>query len=342
MTLQFKLKKIGFFFEPLSSKRFEGEIELFKNRASIVSNNEIMCNKILIQSVQNRKDIYLTNGYMFSLKTPLTVKEESYILNKTQKIILWLEKFSFTRAIILSLILITFVILFRYFYYFTTPLVISYFPKSWEKTIGKNIYNSLKKTIFENTELSEDTIIRIRKKASEVAKANGFNSPKILFHKSKLIGANALAFPGGPIVLTDDLIKLLENDNLILGVIAHEFVHIQKQHSLKQIIEIIGIAALSSIILGSNETLIEEASFVGINLWASKKSREFEKKADLLAMNYLDNANIDRNSLGIAIKKLIIHFCNSSKNKDHCFKDSSNGWFSSHPSGEERLKYLTE
>ena len=107
-----------------------------------------------------------------------------------------------------------------------------------------------------------------------------------------MIGANALAFPGGPIVLTDDLIKLLENDNLILGVIAHEFVHIQKQHSLKQIIEIIGIAALSSIILGSNETLIEEASFVGINLWASKKSREFEKEADLLDLavqKVLDN-----------------------------------------------------
>jgi len=336
------LKKSGIFFEPSSSKYEDGEIKFNKRNASIISDNKIICDKILIETIQNKKDIYLKNGYMFSLRTPLTNEEESYLSNKRKMIILWLEQFSFARAMILSALLITFVILFRYFYSITTPLIISFFPKSWEKTIGNNIYVSLKKTIFKNTELSEDTILRIRKKASEVAKANGFNSPKILFHKSKLIGANALAFPGGPIVLTDDLIKLLENDNLILGVIAHEFVHIQKQHSLKQIIEIIGIAALSSIILGSNETLIEEASFVGINLWTSKKSREFEKEADLLAMNYLDNANIDRNSLGIAIKKLIIHFCNSSKNKAHCFKDSNNGWFSSHPSGEERLKYLTE
>ena len=338
------MKKSGIFFEPSSSKYENGEIKFNKKNASIISNNKIICNKILIETIQNKKDIYLKNGYMFSLRIPLTNEEESYLSNKRKIFILWLEQFSFARAMILSGLLISFVILFRYFYSITTPLIISSFPKSWEKTIGNNIYVSLKKTIFKNTELSKDTIIRLRKKSHKIAKANGFNPPKILFHQSSLIGANALAFPGGPVVLTDDLVKLLGNDNLILGVIAHEFVHVQKQHSLKQIIEIIGIATLSSIILGSNETLIEEASFIGINLWASKKSRDFEKEADLLALKYLENANIDKSSLGLALKKLIIHFCNSSKNKntENCFKDSKHGWFSSHPSGEERLKYLRE
>ena len=338
------MKKSGIFFKPSSSKHEDGEIKFNKKNASITSNDEIICNEILIESIQNKKDIYLKNGYMFSLRTSLTYEEERYLSSKRKMIILWLEQFSFARAMILSGLLISFVILFRYFYFFTTPLIISSFPKNWEKTIGNNIYVSLKTTIFKNTELSKDTIIRLREKSYKIAKANGFNSPKILFHKSSLIGANALAFPGGPVVLTDDLVKLLGNDDLILGIIAHEFVHVQKQHSLRQIIEIIGIATLSSIILGSNETLIEEASFIGINLWASKKSRDFEKEADLLALKYLENANIDKSSLGLALKKLIIHFCNSSKNKntENCFKDSKHGWFSSHPSGEERLKYLTE
>ena len=69
---------------------------------------------------------------------------------------------------------------------------------------------------------------------------------------------------------------------------------------MRQIIEIIGIVTLSSIILGSNETLIEEASFIGINLWASKKVEIFEKEADLLALKYLENANIDKSSLGFS------------------------------------------
>ncbi len=338
------MKKYGIFFRPTSSKYEDGEIKFNKKSASITSNDKIICYKILIDSIQNKKDIYLKNGYMFSLRTSLTYEEESYLLSKRKMIIPWLEQFSFAKAMILSGLLISFVILFRYFYFFTTPLIISSFPKNWEKTIGNNIYVSLKKTIFKNTELSKDTIIRLREKSYKIAKANCFNSPKILFHKSSLIGANALAFPGGPVVLTDDLVKLLGNDDLILGIIAHEFVHVQKQHSLRQIIEIIGIATLSSIILGSNETLIEEASFIGINLWASKKSRDFEKEADLLALKYLEKANIDKSSLGLALKKLIIHFCNSSKNNntENCFNDSKHGWFSSHPSGEERLKYLTE
>lgn len=338
------MKKSGIFFEPSSSKYQDGEIKFNKKSTSIISNNKIICNKIPIETIQNKKDIYLKNGYMFSLRTPLTNEEESYLSNKRKMIILWLEKFSFTRAMILSGLLITFVILFRYFYFITTPLIISSFPKSWEKTIGNNIYVSLKKTIFKDTELSADIIIRLRAKSYKIAKANGFNPPKIFFHKSSLVGANAMALPGGPIVLTDDLVNLLGDDNLILGVIAHEFVHVQKQHSLRQIIEVIGIATLSSIILGSNETLIEEASFVGINLWASKKSRDFEKEADLLALKYLEKADIDTSSLGLALKKLLIHFCNSSKNKnkENCIKDSKYGWFSSHPSGKARLKYLTK
>ena len=58
--------------------------------------------------------------------------------------------------------------------------------------------------------------------------------------RSEFFGANAFAFPGGPIVVTDDLVKLLDNDYLTLAVIAHELAHIDQRHSLHQIMEIIG------------------------------------------------------------------------------------------------------
>ena len=72
---------------------------------------------------------------MFSLRISLTYEEESYLSSKQKMIILWLEQFSFARAMILSGLLISFVILFRYFYFFTTPLIISSFPK-----IGRNYW----------------------------------------------------------------------------------------------------------------------------------------------------------------------------------------------------------
>ena len=35
--------------------------------------------------------------------------------------------------------------------------------------------------------------------------------PKIIFKKSGIIGPNALALPGGPIIITDDLVELLKD-----------------------------------------------------------------------------------------------------------------------------------
>ena len=96
------MKKTGIFFQPSSSKYEDGEIKFNKKSASIIYNNEIICSKILIESIQNKKDIYLKNGYMFSLRTPLTNEEENYLSNKRKTIILWLEQFSFARAMILS------------------------------------------------------------------------------------------------------------------------------------------------------------------------------------------------------------------------------------------------
>ena len=164
----------------------------------------------------------------------------------------------------------------------------------------------------------------------------------IYFHKSNLFGANALAFPGGPIVVTDDLVKLLDQDDLILAVIAHEFAHIEQRHSLQQIMEVVGIAAIASVLFGSTDSLIEEASVVAVDLWANKKSRHFEKEADLVALDYLEAVNLKRTSFALAIQKLMQNLCNTKTEKsfDNCLKNDKSGWFSTHPSGAERLKYL--
>ena len=158
------------------------------------------------------------------------------------------------------------------------------------------------------------------------------------------MGANALAFPGGPVVVTDELVLLLQQDDLILSVIAHEFAHIQERHSLQHIVEMIGIGAMTSVMLGANDTLLEEASVVALNIWSSKKSRDFEKQADLLGLQYLETANFDSSVFSLAIKKLTDELCHSKgfSNWQECNDNSENRWFSSHPSQKERLKYLSK
>ena len=156
-----------------------------------------------------------------------------------------------------------------------------FFLRYWKRN-RQNTYEALKLAVFEDSELKEIRIKNLQEKASGIAISNGFESPQTFFHKSDLLGANALAFPGGPVVVTDELVLLLQQDDLILSVIAHEFAHIQERHSLQHIVEMIGIGAMTSVMLGANDTLLEEASVVALNIWSSKKSRNFEKQADLL------------------------------------------------------------
>ena len=336
------MKATGHFFRELSSKKEVGEIEIINRKVSIITDQLKVCENVEIESIQSKQDIYLSNGFLFTLLEPLTQEQENCHLKKFENAINWLEIFSFRRAVILSITLIIGLVFLRVVLTSATQLAVTIFPKQWEEKIGQNTYIALTKIILTETELSSDRISKLRKESAKIVSSNDLRGSEIFFHKSQLIGPNALAFPGGPIVVTDGLVKLLGDDELILAVIAHELAHVEQRHSLNQIFEIIGIASIATVLLGSNETLIEEASVVALNLWASKISREFEEEADLIALEYLENAGLEKKSFGLAIEKLTRHFCigNSNVNFNNCMEQDGGGWFSSHPTGAERLRYL--
>ena len=336
------MKATGYFFKAFSSKKEVGEIEIINRKVSIISDQLKVCENVEVESIQSRKDIYLSNGFLFTLLEPLTKEQEDCYLNKFQKAVHWLEIFSLRRAIILSIILLIGLVFLRLMLTSATQLAVTIIPKKWEETIGQNTYIALTNIILNETELSSERISKLREESAKMVFMNDLRGSEIFFHKSQILGPNALAFAGGPIVVTDELVEILNDDDLVLAVIAHELAHIEQRHSLHQIFEIVGIATIASAILGSNNTLIEEASVVALDLWASKKSREFEKEADLIALEYLVNSGIEKKSFGRVIEKLTHHVCsvNSKINLNDCIEREGGSWFSSHPLGAERLRYL--
>ena len=214
----------------------------------------------------------------------------------------------------------------------------------WEKKLGQSTYSNLKITLLEDTKIKEERREKITLKAQDLIKASNLTEiPKIMFHESKTLGANALALPGGPIVITDDLVKLLESDPLILSIIAHEIVHIQERHSLEQIVQIVGVSSFAWLLFGAEEAIIEEVLYIAVNLWSLKKSRDFEREADLKAIEILRKAGIPENSLLNAMKKLSNYSCDKKRGDSSlCLKDTGSGWLSTHPSDSERLDYISE
>ena len=63
---------------------------------------------------------------------------------------------------------------------------------------------------------------------------------------------NAFATPGGYIYVYTGLIKFLENEDDLAGVMGHEIAHSDQRHSVKQLQKMYGVQILLSVVLGES------------------------------------------------------------------------------------------
>jgi len=107
---------------------------------------------------------------------------------------------------------------------------------------------------------------------------------EIHFHKSRL-GANALALPGGLIVVTDELMALVDdNEDVLVGVLAHEFGHLRHRHGMRLLAQAALLGAATGVLYGDFSGVL---AGVPLLLGHLGYSRDFEREADLEALRVL-------------------------------------------------------
>jgi predicted Zn-dependent protease len=109
---------------------------------------------------------------------------------------------------------------------------------------------------------------------------------------------NAISIPGGTIYLFRGLLDSSKGPDEILGVLSHEICHAEERHSVRQIIQSLGIYYMSSLAIGiaidgfdfleGLEQTLEMSSL----LFTLRYSRQFEREADSLAILRLHNAHL--------------------------------------------------
>ena len=327
---------------PESSKSETASILIDNKAVSVFKGDECLYHLLKVKSVQDNKSIFLENGSLFVTKEELNAIDLKLLIPKTELILKNLDKFRLKSVVIILLTIIVLVISYRFLFISFSSTLVYFFPYKWEQKIGEATYRTLSSTILEKSEIKEKRITEIKDKSQKIFKHSGlYKYPEIKFNKSNILGPNALALPGGPIIITDDLVELLKDDDLILSVIAHELAHIKERHSLQQIVEIAGLSSIAWMIFGLDESILEEIVFIGINIWGLKKSRDLEKDADLMALKLLEKTGMSKKSFIQAIERLTNHYCVATKiEKSVCINELKSGWLSTHPSGAERLKYL--
>jgi len=152
------------------------------------------------------------------------------------------------------------------------------------------------------------------------------------FRASSIIGANAFALPSGDIVLTDELVKLSKDEKLrdILGVLAHEQGHVERQHSLRMAIKTAIAGAIIGYMTGDISILATAIPTVLIN---SSYSREFEREADAYAVSKLTDMNVSTIYIANLFETLA---------EEYGLDSNSTGvsLISSHPLTHERISYF--
>lgn len=96
---------------------------------------------------------------------------------------------------------------------------------------------------------------------------------------------NAFCTPGGYIFVYTGLIKYLDTEDQLAGVMGHEIAHADRQHSARAMEKQYGVALLVEIALGKAKS--EQLKEVANGLIGLKFSRDHEYEADAFSVNYL-------------------------------------------------------
>lgn len=148
---------------------------------------------------------------------------------------------------------------------------------------------------------------------------------RLLFRESRLFGANAMALPGGTIIVTDDLVKLAQHDEEVLAVIAHELGHVQHRHSLRLALQSIGAGVVLVAITGDVSSVTDLAAGLPSLLLQTGYSRDMEREADRYALAWLQTACIAPRRFADILGRLDKH-------------PDDTGLLDSHPGSRERVR----
>lgn len=117
--------------------------------------------------------------------------------------------------------------------------------------------------------------------AGNVTHRNDFKWEVKIIHNDTTV--NAFCAPGGYIYVYTGILKFLDSEDQLAGVLGHEIAHADMRHSTRQMTTMYGIQTLLDILAGNREMLKTVTS----GLIGLKFSRNHETEADERSVHYL-------------------------------------------------------
>lgn len=198
-------------------------------------------------------------------------------------------------------------------------------PVEAERQLGKGVLEFADKRLFLPSKLPAQRQAELAARFQNLKPPrDGSPSYHLLFRKSR-IGPNAFALPSGDIIVTDEIITLMNDDDAVMGILAHELGHLHERHLTRRLIQSSAIAAAVSLLYGDVSAVIAAVPTVLLDL---KYSRDAETEADDYALRMLQANGISGEHMAVAFEKL-------SK-----LAPEMSPYLSSHPGRSERIMHM--
>lgn len=144
---------------------------------------------------------------------------------------------------------------------------------------------------------------------------------------------NAVAFPGGAILIFDGMIRQAESAEEVAGVVAHEIGHVENRHGMERMVRDSAISAVLSVFApGAAGDLGSE---LGGALLTQSYGRDAEREADAFAIETL-------NRIGVTTDGMASFFARMAKKHGSGQGGSLLQYMASHPAPTERAGTIAE
>ena len=246
------------------------------------------------------------------------------------------------------------------FFFYGAPMLADVFarsiPREYETWIGENF----QQTYLQYLTVDEDKSNQIQRFYDHLEYQSEYDVSVVVVESDMV---NAFALPGGFIVVFSGILDIMEDENELAALLAHEASHINGRHSLRIISRDLAmyvlLASLTGDVGGFSSVLIENSNLIS----SLSFSREFEKEADLEGLNLMIEAEIDPNGMLRLFEKFELA---ADSDEDAGTRnltvdsalvdisvDSGSSWndfpwekvtelLSTHPAPKNRIKYLKE
>lgn len=207
-------------------------------------------------------------------------------------------------------------------------------PASMETELGDRSLAQVRTRWLKPSALSAEEQQRWRDAFAAMVRAQPGAVPtyQLHFHAgNENLGPNALALPGGHIIVTDALVELLRDQpDAVLGVLAHELGHVQHRHGVR----LVSRASLGSVVVGAAMGDISSLPpAIPLLLTQASYARDFEREADAHAKQLLIAS-------GRSPRAMLTLFERLADRRDAAGDPLLPIAFSTHPADEERMQFF--